>query len=99
MPCYIKSHSMGEFVFDHSWAEAYERAGQDYYPKVLSAVPVSPVPGRRFLVGVDQRVDLCLTERTADQRPRRKTIGKQRVRKIRNGPDGTKTVTAQSRQM
>ena len=57
MPCYIKSHSMGEFVFDHSWAEAYERAGQDYYPKVLSAVPVSPVPGRRFLVGSGTNAD------------------------------------------
>ena len=57
MPCYIKSHSMGEFVFDHSWAEAYERAGQDYYPKVLSAVPVSPVPGRRFLVGSGANAD------------------------------------------
>ena len=51
MPCYLKSHSMGEFVFDHSWAEAYDRAGMDYYPKLLCAVPVTPVPGRRFLTG------------------------------------------------
>ena len=51
MPSYLKSHSMGEFVFDHGWADAYERAGVDYYPKLLSAVPVTPVPGRRFLVG------------------------------------------------
>ena len=51
MPCYLKSHSMGEFVFDHGWADAYERAGRDYYPKLLSAVPVTPVPGRRFLIG------------------------------------------------
>ncbi len=51
MPCYLKSHSMGEFVFDHGWAEAYERAGMDYYPKLLAAVPVTPVPGKRFLTG------------------------------------------------
>jgi predicted N-acyltransferase len=55
IPTYLKGHSMGEFVFDHGWAEAYERAGLDYYPKLLSAVPVTPVPGRRFLAadGVD----------------------------------------------
>jgi len=53
MPSYLKSHSMGEFVFDHGWADAYERAGYDYYPKLLSAVPVTPVPGRRFLIGPD----------------------------------------------
>jgi len=51
MPCYLKSHSLGEFVFDHGWADAYERSGLDYYPKLLSAVPVTPVPGRRFLIG------------------------------------------------
>ena len=53
MPCYLKSHSMGEFVFDHGWADAFERAGLDYYPKLLCAVPVTPVPGRRLLVGPD----------------------------------------------
>jgi predicted N-acyltransferase len=51
MPCYLKDHSLGEFVFDHGWADAYERYGLDYYPKLLSAVPVTPVPGRRLLVG------------------------------------------------
>ena len=50
MPCYLKSHSLGEFVFDHGWADAYERSGLDYYPKLLCAVPVTPVPGRRLLV-------------------------------------------------
>jgi hypothetical protein len=50
MPLYVKSHSLGEFVFDHGWAEAYERHGLAYYPKLLSAVPVTPVPGRRLLV-------------------------------------------------
>jgi len=49
MPAYLKSHSMGEYVFDHSWAEAWERAGGDYYPKLQIAVPFTPVPGRRLL--------------------------------------------------
>jgi uncharacterized protein len=48
-PAYVKSHSQGEYVFDHSWAAAYERAGGDYYPKLQIAVPFSPVPGRRLL--------------------------------------------------
>jgi predicted N-acyltransferase len=50
MPCYLKSHSRGEYIFDYGWAEAYERAGGHYYPKLQSAVPFTPVPGRRFLV-------------------------------------------------
>lgn len=48
-PLYLKAHSFGEYVFDHSWAEAYERAGGRYYPKLLSAVPFTPVTGRRLL--------------------------------------------------
>lgn len=50
MPLYAKSNSQGEFVFDHSWADAYERAGGNYYPKLLCAVPFTPVTGRRRLV-------------------------------------------------
>jgi uncharacterized protein len=50
VPLYAKSHSMGEYVFDHAWADAYERAGGQYYPKLLSAVPFTPVPGPRLLV-------------------------------------------------
>ncbi len=49
MPAYVKSHSQGEYVFDHGWADAYERAGGDYYPKLQIAVPFTPVPGRRLL--------------------------------------------------
>jgi uncharacterized protein len=49
-PAYIKTHSQGEYVFDHSWAEAFMRAGGDYYPKLQVAVPFTPVPGRRLLV-------------------------------------------------
>ena len=51
MPCYLKSHSRGEYIFDYGWAEAYERAGGRYYPKLQCAVPFTPVPGRRLLVG------------------------------------------------
>jgi predicted N-acyltransferase len=50
MPCYLKSHSSGEYVFDHAWAQAYERAGGRYYPKLQSAVPFTPVTGPRILV-------------------------------------------------
>jgi predicted N-acyltransferase len=50
MPCYLKSHSMGEYVFDHGWADAYERAGGRYYPKLQAAVPFTPVTGPRLLV-------------------------------------------------
>jgi len=49
MPLYLKSHSQGEYVFDHAWADAYERAGGAYYPKLLSAVPFTPVTGPRLL--------------------------------------------------
>ncbi|MGF1455594.1 MAG: GNAT family N-acetyltransferase [Alphaproteobacteria bacterium] len=50
MPLYLKGHSYGEFVFDHAWANAYHRAGGQYYPKLQSAVPFTPVTGRRLLV-------------------------------------------------
>jgi uncharacterized protein len=49
-PTYLKTHSLGEYVFDHGWADAYHRAGLDYYPKVQVAVPFTPVTGRRLLV-------------------------------------------------
>lgn len=48
-PLYLKSHSQGEYVFDHGWAEAFERAGGRYYPKLQGAVPFTPVTGRRLL--------------------------------------------------
>ena len=50
MPCYAKTHSRGEYVFDHGWAEAFERAGGDYYPKLQVAVPFTPVTGPRLLI-------------------------------------------------
>ncbi|MDP3341630.1 GNAT family N-acetyltransferase [Frigidibacter sp.] len=49
MPLYAKSHSQGEYIFDHGWADAWERAGGSYYPKLQSAVPFTPATGRRFL--------------------------------------------------
>lgn len=49
MPAYVKSHSYGEYVFDHGWADACHRAGIDYYPKLLGAIPFSPVSGQRLL--------------------------------------------------
>jgi uncharacterized protein len=52
-PCYLKSHSQGEYVFDHAWADAYERAGGRYYPKLQVASPFTPVTGRRLLVAAD----------------------------------------------
>lgn len=49
-PLYVKSHSQGEYIFDHNWAHAWERAGGKYYPKLQLAVPFTPATGRRFLV-------------------------------------------------
>ncbi len=66
-PLYLKTHSRGEFVFDHGWADAFERAGGRYYPKLLCAVPFTPVTGRRLLAPTmtgrallaDAIVDMC----------------------------------------
>ncbi len=52
-PCYLKSHSRGEYVFDRGWAEAYEQAGGNYYPKLQVAVPFTPATGPRLLVRRD----------------------------------------------
>ena len=49
-PLYLKEHSYGEYVFDWAWARAYAQHGLAYYPKLLSAVPFSPIPGSRLLV-------------------------------------------------
>src|SRR3982074_514144 len=56
VPCYLKSHSQGEYVFDRGWADAYERAGGRYYPKLQASVPFTPATGPRLLVrdGVDR---------------------------------------------
>ena len=57
-PLYLKGNSHGEFVFDFSWASAWERAGGDYYPKLLNGVPYSPIPGPRLLAGSDEQTPL-----------------------------------------
>ncbi|HVY05977.1 MAG TPA: GNAT family N-acetyltransferase [Burkholderiales bacterium] len=54
MPLYLKSHSYGEYVFDWAWADAYQRHGLRYYPKLLNAVPFTPVTGPRLLAGNDE---------------------------------------------
>lgn len=67
LPLYLKSHSRGEYVFDQGWAQAFERAGGRYYPKLQSAVPFTPVTGPRFLVapGFDRAVVENLLARAA----------------------------------
>lgn len=60
MPLYLKSHSYGEYVFDWAWANAYQRNGLDYYPKLLNAVPFTPVTGRRLLAVTHEQRRLLL---------------------------------------
>ncbi|MEM9760834.1 MAG: GNAT family N-acetyltransferase, partial [Pseudomonadota bacterium] len=71
-PLYAKGHSQGEYIFDHNWAHAYERAGGRYYPKLQMAVPFTPATGRRFLArpGHESTAMAALTEgavRVADR--------------------------------
>lgn len=61
LPLYVKMHSYGEYVFDWAWADAYERNGLDYYPKLLSAIPFTPVTGPRLLA-VDDAARAALIE-------------------------------------
>lgn len=61
MPLYAKAHSWGEYVFDHAWANAYQRYGIDYYPKLVCALPFTPVPGPRIL-GHDHQDRYLLVE-------------------------------------
>ena len=63
-PAYLKSHSQGEYVFDHAWADAWARAGGDYYPKLQIAAPFTPVPGPRLLS--NGRDDALLLLRAAE---------------------------------
>ncbi|MGH8700935.1 MAG: peptidogalycan biosysnthesis protein, partial [Burkholderiales bacterium] len=60
MPLYLKDHSYGEYVFDWAWADAYHRHGFAYYPKLLSAIPFTPVTGARLLATTDQDRDLLI---------------------------------------
>jgi len=65
MPMYLKAHSRGEYVFDHAWADAFHRHGVAYYPKLLSAIPFTPVTGDRLLAASDE--DRLLLARVALQ--------------------------------
>lgn len=65
VPCYLKSHSLGEYVFDRGWADAYHRAGGRYYPKLQVSVPFTPATGPRLLIRGDadgERVSQALAE-------------------------------------
>ncbi len=69
LPLYLKSHSWGEFVFDHAWAEAFHRAGRSYYPKLVSCIPFTPVTGTRLLVAENLdtgRLQRLLADTAAD---------------------------------
>ncbi|MGH8222516.1 MAG: peptidogalycan biosysnthesis protein, partial [Woeseiaceae bacterium] len=59
LPLYEKSHSFGEFVFDWAWAQAYQRLGLDYYPKLISAIPFTPAPCRKLLIAPGQDAALA----------------------------------------
>ena len=71
MPLYAKGHSQGEYIFDHNWAHAWERAGGRYYPKLQAAVPFTPATGRRFLTRPGPR----------GRRPRRAAAGRADARR------------------
>ena len=58
LPLYVKNHSQGEYIFDHGWAQGFERAGGRYYPKLQAAVPFTPATGRRFLCAPELRKPL-----------------------------------------
>ena len=74
MPCYIKGHSYGEYIFDWSWADAHHRHGLEYYPKLSNAVPFTPATGERLLIStqhdrqtlekalIDKAIELCETQ-------------------------------------
>src|SRR5215216_4902966 len=74
-PCYVKSHSQGEYVFDHAWADAYERAGGDYYPKLQVSVPFTPVSGPRLLVSPKVERETARPALVAGLRALREKIG------------------------
>jgi uncharacterized protein len=70
MPCYLKTHSYGEYVFDWAWADAYQRHGVRYYPKLLSAIPFTPATGPRLLIAADadrERVLDCLLDAIGEE--------------------------------
>ncbi|AWB20359.1 N-acetyltransferase [Methylobacterium currus] len=73
-PCYLKSHSQGEYVFDHGWADAFERAGGRYYPKLQVSVPFTPVTGPRFLIAPGEDVSEATAALVAGLRALRRQV-------------------------
>jgi predicted N-acyltransferase len=74
-PCYLKTHSMGEYVFDHAWADAYTRAGGRYYPKLQLSIPFTPVTGPRLLVRPDADFEFAQGALVAGLRALRQQTG------------------------
>ncbi len=74
-PLYLKGNSHGEFVFDWSWAHAWQRAGGEYYPKLLNGVPYSPVPGPRLLAGDHARTPSLQCELVGAMRRQAERLG------------------------
>jgi len=74
IPCYIKTNSYGELVFDHAWVNAYQRSGLDYYPKLVTAIPYTPATGERFLIDNDSVTTCapCCARRYRDSATTRK---------------------------
>jgi len=74
MPLYLKQHSWGEYVFDHQWAQAYQQNGLDYYPKWLTAIPLTPCQGTRIVIKADidplevMRILLAFIKQLSEQR-------------------------------
>jgi len=62
LPLYLKTHSQGEYVFDHGWAQALERVGESYYPKLQCSIPFTPVSGPRLLTKSEENKALLSTE-------------------------------------
>ncbi|AWN54905.1 GNAT family N-acetyltransferase [Methylobacterium sp. 17Sr1-1] len=73
-PCYLKSHSQGEYVFDHGWADAFERAGGRYYPKLQVSVPFTPVTGPRFLIAPGEDAEEATAALVAGLRALRRQV-------------------------
>jgi uncharacterized protein len=74
-PCYLKTHSMGEYVFDYAWADAYERAGGRYYPKLQVSAPFTPAQGRRLLVKPDDDAENARAALIAGLKAVREQVG------------------------
>jgi predicted N-acyltransferase len=75
LPLYIKTHSYGEYVFDFAWAEAYERHGLSYYPKLVSAIPFTPVTGSRLMLAAHINLDEVLGPLCAALKARATALG------------------------